>query len=85
MEVVRGEGTFSASTVASSPLDHFFSSLPLLPRGRTPKDLHFHYLHHHIHIFLYLLDCQAGVSPGLKGQELGQHQSSKLGKCCCWR
>lgn len=39
-EAVRGQGTFSAPTVVSSPCDHF-SFLPVPPRGRTPRDLPF--------------------------------------------
>lgn len=40
-EVVRGQGAFSAPTVVSSPWDHFFPFRPLLPRGRTLRDLPF--------------------------------------------
>lgn len=42
--------------------------------------------HYLLHIFLFFLDSQGGVSPGLEGQDLGQDQGRKAEKSCCrWK
>ena len=82
-EVVRGQGTFSDPTVVFSPWDHFFSFLPLLPRGRTPRDLPFTYTTSTFFCTFLIVKEESML---VWRDRNWQHEGRKPEKCCChWR